>query len=52
MNKTSIIGCGHMDHGHVLYVLKIKDVELTAVCDQNEIRAKEFSKRYSIPYYI
>ena len=41
-----------MDHVHVLYVLKIKDAELTVVCDQNEIHAKEFSKRYSIPYYM
>lgn len=50
--RTAIIGCGHMARVHIPYVSKIKDVELTAVCDSNEIRAKELAQKYNKPYFI
>jgi len=49
--KTAIVGCGHMARTHIPYVLKVPCVELVALCDRNEIRAKELAQRYTLPYY-
>ena len=49
--RIAIIGCGHMAQVHIPYVLKIKNVQLAAVCDSNEIRAKELAQKYNIPYF-
>ena len=50
--KVSIVGCGNMAQVHIPYILKSKDVQLVALCDQNEIRAKVLAKKYSTPYFI
>ncbi|ODS29956.1 MAG: dehydrogenase, partial [Candidatus Scalindua rubra] len=51
MKKIAIIGCGNMARVHIPYILKIKDVQLIAVCDKNEIRAKELAQHYDIHHY-
>ena len=49
--KTVIVGCGRMAGIHIQYILKTEGVQLVALCDQNEIRAKELAQRYGLPYY-
>lgn len=50
--KIGIIGAGNIaQSAHIPAYLKRDDVELTAVCDINEERAKEVAARYGIPRY-
>ena len=49
--RAVIIGCGNMAQVHIPYILKNKDVQLVALCDKNEIRAKELTQKYNIPYF-
>ncbi len=49
--KTAFIGCGRMARVHIRYVMKINDVQLVAVCDENETRAREIAPQHNVPHY-
>ena len=50
--KVGIIGTGGISHFHMAGYKKLSDkVEVTALCDINENRVKDYSKQYSIPNY-
>ena len=49
--KTAIVGCGRVADIHIPYILKSKNVQLVALCDENEIRVKNLAQRYSLPFY-
>jgi len=49
--KATIIGCGQMAQVQIPYILKIKGVQLAALCDKNEIRSTELSEKYKIPFF-
>lgn len=52
MNKTRIalIGAGSISHFHARAYKKLDNVELVAVCDINEDRAKAFAKKYGVAH--
>lgn len=47
--KVGIIGAGGISHMHVGGYSKLKNVELVAVCDIDQEKAKEYAKKYNIP---
>jgi len=49
--KSAIVGCGYIAGIHISYILKIKGVQLVALCDQNGIRAREMARQYNVPHY-
>lgn len=49
MIRIGIIGTGGMAHDHARNYRKIKGVTLTACCDINGERAREFARMFSIP---
>jgi len=52
--KVAIIGCGRIAARHCELIgnKHIDGLELEAVCDINEKKAKFFSEKYSVPYYL
>lgn len=46
--KVALIGCGHIAHVH-MHFLKSLGIDLVAVCDRSETRAREFCEQYAIP---
>lgn len=49
--RVGIIGAGNIaQNAHIPSYLKQKDVEIIAVCDINESRAKEVANKYDIKY--
>lgn len=48
--KFAIIGCGRIAHRHAEHIQKY--AQLVAVCDIKETRAKEFSEKYHVKYYL
>ncbi|RBW70890.1 Gfo/Idh/MocA family protein [Bacillus taeanensis] len=51
--KIGVIGCGSIaQHRHLPEYAFNKEVELTAVCDLNEARAKEVAEKYGVQAYI
>jgi predicted dehydrogenase len=51
MLRFGLVGCGRIGIRHARLLKEIKNVELTAVCDINEKKAKDFSDKFKIPYY-
>lgn len=49
--RTTIVGCGYIAGIHIPYILKTDGVQLVALCDQNEIRARDMAQRHNLPYY-
>ncbi|MCL2814504.1 MAG: Gfo/Idh/MocA family oxidoreductase [Oscillospiraceae bacterium] len=48
--KVGIIGTGGISHLHMAGYKKLSDkVEVTAVCDINEQRVKDYAKQYNVP---
>jgi predicted dehydrogenase len=48
MIRVGIIGCGKMADQHALQIQRIKDAELTAVCDSEPLMARQMSERFAI----
>lgn len=49
--RIGIIGAGNIaQNAHLPSYLKLNDVEITAVCDVNEMRVKEVSNKYGIKH--
>ena len=50
--RIAIVGCGRVTQEHIASMLKIKDVELVAVCDINEDLARRVARRFNISRYF
>jgi len=48
----AIIGCGRIAERHIDAIVKTKNANIIAVCDFNEIRAKEKAKLLDLPSYV
>jgi predicted dehydrogenase len=51
MHRVAIIGCGKIADQHAVEIQRIKDFELAAVCDQEELMAKQLSERFQVKQY-
>ncbi|MBN2068645.1 MAG: Gfo/Idh/MocA family oxidoreductase [Opitutales bacterium] len=53
MLNIALLGCGRIAvrHAQLLSKGEIKGAELTAVCDTDPTKAKEFGERYGVPYF-
>jgi len=49
--KIAIIGCGSISASHIRQYKLNKEVEVVAACDINELRVKEYCKKYDIGTY-
>jgi len=50
--KVGIVGCGKVAKGiHIPALLKVKGIEVTAICDINEAEAKRTAEMFSIDRY-
>ncbi len=49
--KMGLIGCGVIAHSHVAAIKRVEKVELVAVCDIIEEKAKEFAEKYCVESY-
>lgn len=53
MRKIALIGCGRIAKRHADLLTEDESLggELVAVCDVNEVRAREFGAKYGVPWY-
>ena len=51
--KFALIGCGRIAvrHAELLGLQQVKGASLTAVCDNDPVRAAAFGKRFNVPHY-
>jgi predicted dehydrogenase len=47
--KIAIIGCGKISDAHVAQIQRIKDCGVVAVCDSEELMARQLAHRFGIP---
>ena len=52
MINVAIIGCGKMADQHATQILRIADVEISAVCDNEALMAKQMAERFKIRRYF
>ena len=52
MLKIAIVGTGIIVKSHIKAFAQLDDVELVAVCDINEEKAKAFSEECGVPYFL
>lgn len=52
MLKIAIVGTGIIVQSHLKAISQLDDVELVAVCDINEEKAKAFSEQCGVPYFL
>lgn len=50
--RIGIIGCGKIADQHVEHILRIPGSEIVAVCDTEELMAKQLYERYPVKYYF
>jgi len=50
--KVAIIGCGKIADEHASALVKIPDCTLEAVCDSEELMAKQLAERYGVGAYF
>ena len=48
MLKVGIIGCGRITGHHLKSIKKVHGIKITAVCDFDLQKAKDYSKKYNI----
>jgi len=51
MLKVGIIGCGKIADSHATQIQRIKECEITGVCDNEELMAKQLFERFPIKGY-
>jgi len=49
--RVGLVGCGGAAQWHMSSLLKIKNVELVAICDKNEDLARRVARRFNIGRY-
>ena len=52
MLKIAVVGLGIIGAEHLRAIRTSKMLELVAVCDVNEMRAKSVSEEYGVPYFL
>ena len=52
MLKIAIVGTGIIVKSHLKAFAQLDDIELVAVCDINEEKAKAYSEEYGVPYFL
>ncbi|MGV8146904.1 MAG: Gfo/Idh/MocA family protein [Alkaliphilus sp.] len=52
MYRAGIVGCGNVFPMHAITINQLENVELVAVCDVKEDRAKEEAKNFNCKYYL
>lgn len=52
MLKIAMIGTGKISDNHMSRMPYVEGVELCAVCDVNEQRAKAVAEQYGVPYFL
>ena len=48
--KVGIVGAGEIAQYHIAYTKEVGNVELVAICDVDESRAKQLAERFSVPH--
>jgi predicted dehydrogenase len=48
MIRTAVIGCGKIADSHAEQLHRIKDVQIVAACDREELMARQFCDRYNV----
>ena len=48
MLKVGIVGCGKIADSHAAQIARIKDCKIVAVCDQEELMARQFAERFDV----
>lgn len=51
MIKVAIVGCGKIADQHAAKIQTIPDSKIVAVCDREELMAKQLAERFDIPAY-
>ena len=49
MLRTSIIGCGKIADSHAAALTRIEGCEIVAVCDREELMARQLRERFAVP---
>ena len=49
--RIALVGCGRISANHCEAIAKVDGLELAAVCDVVESRAKEAGAKWSVPYF-
>lgn len=52
MLKVAIIGCGKIADQHAEQILQIPNCQIVAVCDSEELMAKQLRERLNVPAYF
>jgi predicted dehydrogenase len=52
MLKVAIIGCGKIADAHAAQIQRIKDCEIIAVCDREELMGKQLFERFRVKDYF
>ena len=52
MIRVGIIGCGKIADQHVAAIQRISDCEIVAVCDNEELMAKQLAERFEVKHYF
>src|SRR5689334_22582928 len=52
MFKAAIIGCGKIADAHAAQIQRIKDCEIVADCDREELMAKQLFERFPVKHYF
>jgi predicted dehydrogenase len=52
MLRVGIIGCGKVADVHASQIQRISGCEIVAVCDQEELMARQLSERFRVPRYF
>ena len=50
--NVGIIGCGKIADQHVEQILRIPECNIVAVCDNEELMAKQLKERFPVKYYF
>lgn len=52
MLKIAIVGCGKIADSHAMQIQRIPGCEIAAVCDQEELMAKQLFQRFPVKHYF
>jgi len=49
--KVGVVGCGFISNYHIPGLLSVEEIDLVAVCDNDEEKARTTAEKYQIPTY-
>ena len=52
MLRTAIIGCGKIADSHAAALTRIEGCEIVAVCDREELMARQLRERFAVPAFF